>query len=402
MTNTAFQNCNLFVGNKEDIIADAWFVVNEKGKIIATGKEKIDSDLKVDKSVDLRGQFVMPGLINAHAHPGLVADPEHPFPITQVSTTIAAMQDLKKALRGGVTYIRTAGTAFDVDIKLKKMRQFFDIEGPGIMPSGKPISIVGGHGDEESDEPDHEKTGLLINGPEEMRAAVRRQFKLGAQNIKIMATGGVMSIGDRVEDTELSFEEVQMAVREAHAKHMTICAHAQGNVGIHYCVKAGVDSVEHGIYVSDEDIQTMKEKGIFITPTLCAPHEMIEHGEGTIPPEAMKKAKQVVADAYEHAGKAIKAGVKLALGTDAGTWYNPIENTAKELRELVRAGATNFQALRAGGLGSAELLRIDKEYGTLEEGKFADFIVLKDNPLADVKNVLKPDKKVFQHGIRKF
>ena len=105
---------------------------------------------------------------------------------------------------------------------------------------------------------------------------------------------------------------------------------------------------------------------------------------------------------YAHVGKAIKAGVKLALGTDAGTFKNPLENTAKELTELVRAGATNYQALRAGGLGSAELLKIDDEYGSLEEGKYADFLVLKENPLENVNAVEQKDKMVYQHGVRKF
>lgn len=402
MDSTLFVNMNLFVGNQEEILSNAWFVVDNKGQIVDQGQGKVNSAVNFKQKIDLKGKFVMPGLINAHAHPGAVVDLQDPFPVTEVSTTLAAERDLAAALESGVTFIRATGVPFDVDIKLKKLQHWFLLKSPGIVASGRPISIPGGHGDEKTDAPNHETEGILVNGPEEMRSAVRRQFKLGADNIKIMATGGVMSIGDEVEDTELSLEEIQMAVKEAHSKHMTVCAHAQGSIGIHFCVLAGVDSIEHGIYVSDEDIDLMKEKGIFITPTLCAPHEMIKHGEGIIPPEAFRKAKEVVEDAYNNAEKAIKAGVKLALGTDAGTWFNPIENTAKELRELVRAGATSFQALRAGGLGSAQLLKIDEKFGTLERGKSADFIVLDNNPLEDVIAVLQKDKQVFQHGKRRF
>lgn len=136
-------------------------------------------------------------------------------------------------------------------------------------------------------------------------------------------------------------------------------------------------------------------------PTLCAPHEMIKHGKETIPPEDFKKAKEVLDNAYNNAGKAIQAVVKLSLGTEAGTWYNPIEDTAKEFGKLVKAGATNFQSLRAGGLGSAELLKIDHDYGSIEVGKFADFLVIDENPLEDVTAVLQRDKQVFQQGIRK-
>ena len=153
-----------------------------------------------------------------------------------------------------------------------------------------------------------------------------------------------------------------MAVKEAHSKHMTVCAHAEGKMEIHYAVVAGVDSVEHGFYVSDEDIELMKKQGTFLSPTLIAGHQIVEYGKGKMTDFSYQKMCQHVEAFYEHVGKAIKAGVKLALGTDAGTFMNPLEDTAKELKELTRAGTSNYQDLRAAGLGSAELLKIDRNY----------------------------------------
>lgn len=401
MTKTAFVNCNLFVGDQEQLLNNAWFVVdNETGKLTAKGTGKLN--VAVEQQVDLDGQYVMSGLINAHTHVGLVNAAKDHYPETETLVTYKALKDLKNGLKGGVTYIRSCGVPFDVDVKLKNMRNDYPFEGPGMRPAGMPISILGGHADQPLGENHELNASHLVNSPDDVRKAVREQFKKGAENIKLMATGGIMSQGDQIDDTELSLEEMKMAVAEAHSKHMTVCAHAEGRLGIHYAVVAGVDSVEHGFYVSDDDIELMKQQGTFLSPTLIAGHQIAVYGKGKMTDFSYQKMCQHVDAFYAHVSKAIKAGVKLALGTDAGTFMNPLESTAKELTELVRAGASNYQALHAAGLGSAELLQIDDEYGSLEEGKYADFLVLKDNPLRDVAAVEQADKQVYQHGVRKF
>lgn len=401
MTKTAFVNCNLFVGTADDLVADAWFEVDDvTGKLTAQGAGAYHGD--ADQTVDLGGKYVMSGLLNAHTHIGDYDTPEADFPVTETSVTYKALKNLRDGLKGGVTYVRSCGVPFDVDIKLKKMRSQLPFEGPEIKPAGLPVSILGGHADFKVGQNYDVDAAHLVNSPDDVRRAVREQFKKGAENIKLMATGGIMSQGDQIDDTELSLEEMQMAVKEAHSKHMTVCAHAEGRLGIHYAVLAGVDSVEHGFYTSDEDIELMKKQGTFLSPTLIAGKVIVDHGKGQLTDFSYQKMCDHVDAFYEHVGKAIKAGVKLALGTDAGTFRNPLSKTAKELAELVRAGATNFQALHAAGLGSAELLQVDEEYGSLEVGKYADFLVLDENPLADVTAVLQEDKQVYQHGVRKF
>ncbi len=395
MSTTVFNNCNLFVGNEDKVLDNAWFCVDdESGRLTKLGT---GSAPKADKNIDLNNQYVMSGLINAHTHIGLVNADKNHYPETETLVTYQALKDLKNGLRGGVTYIRSCGVSFDVDVKLNKMRDSYPFEGPQIKPAGMPISIPGGHADQNNKNAAH-----LVNSPDDVRKAVREQFKKGATNIKLMATGGVMSQGDDIDDTELSLEEMKMAVKEAHSKHMTICAHAEGRLGIHYAILAGVDSVEHGFYVSDEDIELMKKQGTFLSPTLIAGHQIVQYGEGKMTDFSYQKMCKHVDAFYKHVGKAIRSGVKLALGTDAGTFKNTLENSAKELTELTKAGATNYQALRAAGLGSAELLHIDQDYGSLEVGKYADFLVLKNNPLGDVSSVEQSDKLVYQHGQRKY
>ncbi|MBP2057090.1 imidazolonepropionase-like amidohydrolase [Lactobacillus colini] len=401
MTETVFVNCNLFVGTEDKVLKNAWFVVdNETGKLTEQGTGECPR--RVENKVDLKNQYVMSGLLNSHTH--IAADPRTDkwYPETETSGTYNALKNLEKGLQGGVTYIRSCGVAFDIDVKLAQMRKELPFDGPQIMPAGMPISIPGGHADSLVGENNDQNVAHIVNSVDDVRKAVRLQFKKGAKNIKLMATGGVMSQGDQVDDTELSLEEMKMAVQEAHLKHMTVCAHAQGELGIHYAVLAGVDSIEHGFYVSDEDIELMKKQGTFLSPTLTAGNQIVEHGKGKLSDFSYQKMCTHVKAFYEHVGKAIRSGVNLALGTDAGTFNNPLEDTAKELVELVKAGATNYQALRAGGLGSATLMKVDDEYGSLEPGKYADFLVLKNNPLTDVAAVQQKDKQVYQHGVRKF
>ncbi|WP_057896484.1 metal-dependent hydrolase family protein [Liquorilactobacillus oeni] len=395
-----FTNFNLFDGSKAKITPGSWMEVDEKsGKILHIGSGEKQADVE---NVDLKGKYVMPGLINVHTHIMMNPITNKLEYLSEAEVTYQALKNLKELLKSGVTYIRDCGCAFDVDVKLAKLQKEGVFAGTEIMPSGRPMSMTGGHGDFIEGWDGETTWGHLTDSPDEMRKAVRQAFKIGAKNIKVMATGGVMSATDQIDDTELSLEELKTAVEEAHSKHMTVAAHAEGERGIHNAVLAGVDSIEHGSYVSDEDIELMLKQGTFLTPTLIAAYTIPKYGKGKLPQYMLDKASSFMDKYFERIGAAIKAGVKISFGTDAGTPFNGFKDTSFELELLTGVGASNEQALFAATKNASELLHIDSEYGTLETGKYADFIVLDTNPLADIKAVQQDDKGVYKKGVKKF
>ncbi|AKP03620.1 metal-dependent hydrolase family protein [Companilactobacillus pabuli] len=399
MTQTLYKNFKLFDGNKFKIQENAWFVVdNESGKITKLG---FNESPDMENAVDLKNKYVMPGLVNAHTHIMMNPQTNKLNYLSEAEVTFTALKNLKELLKSGVTYVRDCGCAFDVDIKLRRLQDEGQLGGTEIMPSGRPMSMTGGHGDFTEGLDGETTWGNLVDSQDEMRKAVRREFKLGAKNIKVMATGGVMSATDQIDDTELTEEEIATAVEEAHSKHMTVAAHAEGANGIHNAVVAGVDSIEHASYITDEDIEQVLKKGIYVSPTLIAAYTIPEYGEGKLPQYMLDKANAFIKDFYERIGACVKAGVKLTLGTDAGTPFNDFKDTAKELELLTTVGATNEQALSAS-INSSKLMGIDDEYGTLEVGKMADFLVLDDDPVEDVKAVQQVDKMVYKKGVKAF
>ena len=212
-----------------------------------------------------------------------------------------------------------------------------------------------------------------------------------------MATGGVMTPNDFMDDPQLSTAEIHAAVEEAHHKNDIVAAHAEGNPGILNAIKAGVDSIEHGFYVNDEEIDLMLEQGTYLTPTFIAAWAIPEYGHGILPDWEVKKAADALDDLYKNIGHAYHRGVPITLGTDAGTPFNEFFQTPVELELMVEHGFSNFDALQTS-VNSAKLMKIDQEYGTLAAGKFADFLVLDENPLQNIKAVQQEDKQVYKKG----
>lgn len=393
MGKTYFKNAHVFTGVNESFEALDFLVDDQAGTFVEVGSDvTVAEDVEV---VDLAGKYVMPGMINAHTH--IILDPL--FKIGGLSSvngnksepvvdTYIAVDNLKKLLKNGVTYIRDVGSTYDIDLKLGKLEREGKIVAPGIIGSGAALMMTGGHGAE---------LGREVDGPDETRKAARELLKKGARNIKMMATGGVSIDGEQPTDVQLSVEEMKAAVDEAHHKGRTACAHAQGTQGIKNAIIAGVDSIEHAIYLDDEAIEMLKEHGTFVVPTLVAPWAINQHTD--LLPEFMVKKSLEVQEAYfKSIGCAAKAGVKIAMGTDAGTPFNDFEGlNAFELDLMVQAGLTPLQALQATTVNAAELLKIASEAGTIAADKLADFLILERNPLEDIKAVGE-EKIVYKKG----
>lgn len=388
---TFYKGANLIDGTGTEPLHDAGFLVDGK-EIVQVGKVedfKLDSDVDV---VDLTGKTVMPGMINCHVHITMepVGDPMSIM--TKESSTKAALRgvaNLKKQLKSGVTYFRDLGAPGGADLDLRNAVREGLVEGPDFQVAGKVITMTGGHG---------WFMGRECDGLDEVRKATREQLKAGVDVIKIMATGGVMTPGVEPGSPQLTIEEMTVAVDEAHKAGKKTATHAQGTTGIKNAVLAGIDSVEHGIFLDDEVIGLMIQKNVYLVPTLAAPFQIVENGvTAGIPEFAVKKSKDIMDIHFESFKKALKAGVKIAMGTDAGTPLNLHDQTAMELKLMVKGGMTPMEAIVSSTKTGAGLLGIEEKYGTLQVGKAADFLVLKENPL-DNLDTLYDIESVYKGG----
>ncbi len=351
-----------------------------EGKIekISERKEEIPSEYEC---IDAKDKVVMPGLINCHVHclnavglPGDAADR-----LTTMERAYWGLRNLQAYLASGVTTVRNLGTMKNYDLEIKKAVESGLIEGPHMVCSGSCICMTGGHG---------WKSGLESDGVDECRKHARQQLKAGVDLIKVMATGGVMTEGVEPGSAQLSEEEMRAVIEEAHKAGRRTATHAQGTEGIKNALRAGIDSIEHGIFLDQECIDLMKKNGVWLVPTLVAPQCIVEAGlEKGLPDYVVRKAN-LVKDAHVDSFKrAYAQGVKIAMGTDAGTPYNFHDNSAYELELMVRYGVSEMDALVFATRNSADCLGILDQTGTLEEGKRADILILNENPLEKIDNI---------------
>ncbi|WP_373991435.1 amidohydrolase family protein [Duganella sp. BuS-21] len=341
------------------------------------------------KVIDLGNKTLLPGLIDAHTH--ITGSPEDAgYGIIAKSIPRITLQGAKNALvtlRAGFTTIRDVGSDGYADIGLRDAINDGDVPGPRILASGPPLGITGGHCDDTMHAPEYKSSALgVADGADEAMKVTRRNIKYGADVIKICATGGVLSFGDDPRTSQYTLEELKAIIGDAHRLGRKTAAHAHGGDGIKLAVLAGVDSIEHGSYIDEEGIKLMKEHRTYLVPTLYLGDWLIDNAEAIkLPKPLLEKAKVVLPLARVNIGKAIKAGVPIAFGTDAAVYPHGLN--AREFAVLVKLGMTPAQAIRTATVNAADLLGWSDKVGSIEAGKYADLIAVDGDPLKDVRTL---------------
>ena len=375
---------------------DRAVVVVENGRISAVGpagEVEVPSDAEV---IDVGGMTIMPGLIDAHMH--FMGTRTHRleeyFVIPEQVRLLRCVRDAEALLEAGFTTVKDCGGTNGLYLKMAIKEG--SVRGPRVLAAGHVLSQTFGHGDIHflPIEWVRQKIPTICDGVDECRRAARYALREGADFIKICATGGVLSMRDRPEHTQFSFDEIRAIVEEARKVGTFVSAHAQGTEGIKIAIAAGVKTIDHGIYLDEEAIRMMKERGVILVPTLSIAYQIVTKGkEAGIIEWGVRKATE----AFEHHLKSVKmayeAGVKIATGTDFGSpplWK--MGTNAMELELLVeKAGFKPIDAIVSATKIAAEACGLADKIGTIEAGNMADIIVVNGNPLEDIKVLRKVD-----------
>jgi len=397
MINTLIRNGTLIDGTGGDILPNACILL-EDNRIKSVGYAA-DLPFPPDPyhEIDASGGFILPGFIDAHVHIMFESSSiEHEITTHFSMRFFNAIQYMRRTIDAGITSIRDAGGA---DLGVKQAVDTGLILGPRMQISISPLSITGGHGDGWMHSGVDFNTSPaypgypdgICDGVDAVRKKVREVLRAGAEVIKICSTGGVLSPTDKPEFTQFSPEELDVIVREAsYRSGIKVMSHAQGADGIKNAVRAGIHSIEHGIFLDDEGIELMLAHGTFLVPTLLALTAVLEAAEkGNMPEYGIRKAREVMKIHGESVSKAYKAGVKIAMGTDSGV--GPHGTNLRELDLLVKIGMSPMEAIVATTRTAAECLGWQDQLGTIESGKLADIVITRTNPLDDIASLENQD-----------
>src|SRR5277367_1733174 len=309
-----------------------------------------------DKEIDLRGMTVLPGLIDVHTHLTMDTnfDPYHELSTSVAKSALIGARNAKVTLEAGFTTVRNVGADGYADVDLRDAINEGLIEGPHMQVSGPALGITGGHCDDNLLPFEfHQTADGVADGVEAVQHKVREVIKYGADVIKVCATGGVLSKGDDPQASQYTLEELKAIVADAHRLGRKVAAHAHGAQGILWATEAGIDSIEHGSYMNDEDIAAMKQHGNYLVPTLYLTDWMRDNGH--LPAIFQQKMIEVSAAMAQNQKKAVAAGVKVALGTDAAVYPHGLN--AHELEVYVtRLGMSSLAALQAATINAADLM----------------------------------------------
>jgi imidazolonepropionase-like amidohydrolase len=342
-------------------------------------------------AVQLDGRWVSPGIMNAHAHACLDGGPDPEAVLARENRTETVLRSavrLQAGLRAGVTTIRDVGGPDDIDIELARMLAAGEISGPRMLASGRVVTMTGGHG---------WWIGRQADGPDAVRRATRENLRAGARSIKLMATGGMMTTGRQAGQPQLTIEEMAAAVEEAHKREVPVAAHAESRIGVLNAIRAGVDSVEHGHGGDQEAIDLMLEHGTALVPTILSDRRIIEHGVAAgIPDFVVEQCEALHESLVTFLEAAIRAGVRIAAGNDAGAPLVPIGDMVDELELYVRHGMTPIAALASATTVTAALFGL-LDVGLVEVGHVADLLVVGGDPLDSIA-ALRDPIEVFRAG----
>jgi imidazolonepropionase-like amidohydrolase len=355
--------------------------------------------------IDLEGATCLPGLIDDHVH---LDDQFGKNTYAEAAHTNFADQVLKstlyarRTLMAGFTTVRNVGDTDYDTVALRKAVAAGTVVGPRIFTAGPAISTTGGHADHTNGlsmdlQGDPGPLQSIFNGPDEARKVVRLHYKEGADLIKAMPSGGVMDLGTNGSGPQMTEDEIRAIVETAHDYGMKVAVHAHGAEAIRRSVVAGVDSVEHGTFMDDADIQLMKEHGTFYCPTVYTGQFVAEQAKkGAYPPTVAKKALEVGPQIMKTVTRAYKGGVKFAYGTDAGVY--PHGQNWEDFIYLVKAGLPPAYTLQMATINAAQLLGHDDELGTVAPGKYADLVAVPGDPLDDI-SVMSKVSFVMKAGV---
>ena len=379
---------------KSDALVKPGLVVVTGGKIAGVGASaSIPAGAEI---IDFGDATLLPGFIDAHTHlTSMYSEDYKQSALDDLQKTTAekaldSSVNARATLMAGVTTVRDVGSGEYLDAGLRNAINRNVVPGPRMLVAVHAIGATGGHCDDTGYRAGAfgKETGPevgVINGADQARYAVRLAHKYGATVIKTCATGGVLSLADAVDTPQLTQEELNAIVDEAHALRLKSAAHAHGAEGAKRAIRAGIDSIEHGTFLDDEALDMMKQRGTYLVPTLMAPagiEEQIQKGL-YIPPPILVKAQAAIAAAHQTFQKALTKGVKIGLGTDAGVY--PHGRNTEEFHQMVDLGMKPIAALIAGTSADAELLGLADKIGTLEAGKLADVVAVPGDPGENIR-----------------
>lgn len=368
---------------------DQPLIIITDGRITAIGSALTMKPPAEARFIDLPGVTLVPGLIDMHVH--LDSSPT----LRNISFgdrfwAVLAVANAQKTLRAGFTTVRNVGADAYNDVGLREAIDEGVIEGPRIVTAAYSFGVTGGHCDSTYFPPSFDsKNPFNADSPDEGRKAVRTLKKYGAQVIKICATGGVFSRGTKPGMQQMLYEEIKAIVEVAHLEGMKVAVHAHGASGVRDSILAGADTIEHASLVDDEGIRLAVKHGTWFSMDIYNTEYTLSEGKKNgVPEESLQKEREVGGVQRENFTKAVKAGVKMVLGTDAGIY--PHGDNAKQLAVMVRFGMTPLQALQAATTNAAQALGREADVGSIKVGAYGDLVGVSANPLTDISTLEAP------------